>query len=97
HEDIGVGVARVLQRVREEGLAVAVRGELHSRTGEIGPRRHEVEILEAGRVDDVLEGCAVEEVVGRRPVRALTEARGGVRLWVQVDDERLRAGPGEAG
>src|SRR5262249_16696828 len=46
----------------------------------------------ARRFRKLAERRAVEQVVRRLPVRALTEPGGGVRLRIQVDDERSLAG-----
>src|SRR6185436_10156792 len=77
-EDVGVPLARGFQSACEEGLAVAVRRQLDGSAGQLGARGYDVEVLEAGRVDDFLERGTVQQVVGRRPVRTLTEARGRI-------------------
>ena len=60
-------------------------------------RRDEIEVLEARRAHEPGQLGAVQEVGRGHPVRALAEARGGVRLRVEIDDERPLAGLGEAG
>ena len=92
-EDEGVALARRRERVAEEGLAVLAAGELDRGAGEVGSRRDEVEVGKPGRVHELLERRAVEEVVGRGAVRPLAEPRGRVRLRVEVDDERRARRP----
>ena len=88
---------RAGQRLGEKALAVVAPRELDRRAGELGLRGHEMEVPEARRLRELRERRAVEQVVARRPVRALAEPRGCVRLRVEVDDERPLAGLGEAG
>src|SRR3990172_4189406 len=71
--------------------------ELHDWAGKIRLGRHEVEVLEARGVRELVERRPVEEVVRRGAVRALAEPGGRVRLRVEVDDERPLAGAGKAG
>ena len=40
---------------------------------------------------------SVEEVIRRGPVGIFAEAGGGVRLWIEIDDQRVLACLGEAG
>ena len=85
------------QRLRQEALPVLALRELDGCARQLGPGRHEMEVAEARRLCQRLQGSAVEQVVARRAVRALAEAGGRVRLRVEVDDEHLLAGVGEAG
>ena len=55
-----------------------------------------MQVREARRLRQLRERRAVEEVVGRRAVRALAEPRGRVRLRIEVDDERPLTGLGQA-
>ena len=71
--------------------------ELDRSAREIGLRGNEPEVLEPGRLRELLEGCPVQEVVARRAVGALAEPGGGVRLRIEIDDQRRLARLCEAG
>src|SRR3954452_6069987 len=77
-------------------LAFAVAGQLDRGAGKLRLRGNQVQVREACRLRELTERRTVEQVVGRGPVRALAETRSGVRLRVEVDDERALAGFGQA-
>ena len=72
-------------------------GELDCGAGEGGLRGHELQVPEPGRPGDLGDRRAVQEVVARRPVRLLAQTGGGVRLRVEIDQQRPLARLGEAG
>jgi hypothetical protein len=84
------------QRVGEVALPVASAAELDCRPGEILLRRHEVEIRKPRRLRELAQRRAVEQVDAGGAVCALAEAGRGVRLRVEIDDERALAGLREA-
>ena len=88
---------RVGERLGQEAVAVVAARELDRRAGELRLRGDEEEVRERRRLRELGQRSAVEQVVARRAVRAHAEARGRVRLRVEVDDERPLARLGKAG
>ena len=84
------------ERAREEALAVVAPRELDRGAGELGLGRDQEEVRERGRLRELADGDAVEQVVAGGAVRPHPEPRGRVRLRVEVDDERALTGLGEA-
>src|SRR5207302_6867214 len=85
----------VLARLCEVALAAVTLRELDCGAGELRLRRHEVEGRECSRLRKLRERRTVEQLVGRRAVRAHPEPGGRVRLRIEVDDERALARLGE--
>ena len=96
-EDVAVAVAGSRERALEVALAVRVVGELDRGAGEGGLRGHELEVPEPRRPGDLGDRRTVEQVVARRPVRLLAQTGRGVRLRVEIDEQRPLARLGEAG
>src|SRR5439155_15739124 len=78
-------------------LAVGASGELDRGAGELRAGGHEEQVVESRRLHELGERRTVEQVVRRRAVGAHPEPRRGVRLRVEVDDERALTGLGETG
>ena len=70
--------------------------ELHRHARKVVLGGDELEILKARRPGDLRNRSAVEEVVARDAVRLLTEPGSGVRLRVEVDEQRPLTGLREA-
>src|SRR5262249_9500321 len=64
--------------------------------GQLRLRRNQVEVRETRRLRELADRCSVEQVKGRRPVRMLAEPGSGVRLGIEVDDQRPLTGFGQA-
>ena len=96
-EDEAVAVGDTLERLGKEPLAVPALRKLGSRAGQVGSGRDQLEIREPRAGREVERLGAVEQVVARSPVRALSEPRCGVCLGVEVDEQRALAGLGETG
>src|SRR5205823_4082291 len=78
----------IRERLCQIPLAVRPARELDDGARELRFRRHELEPREPRRLREPLERDPIEQVERRAPVGALTQARGRVRLRVEVDDER---------
>jgi hypothetical protein len=71
--------------------------ELDDGAGKVGTRRDKVEVRVRRLSNHLGERGTIEEVVRRRLARAFAEARGRIRLRVEVDEQRPCARLGEAG
>ena len=96
-EDEAVALTRAGERALQVALPVLVARELDRHAGEVVLGGDELEIPEAGRPRDLRDRRTVEQVVARDAVRVLAEPRGGVRLWVEVDEQRPLARLRKAG
>src|SRR5207247_2353871 len=77
--------------------AVASPRKLRCSAGKIRLRGDEIEIRKAGRLGELAQGSAVEQVDARAAVGPLSESGRRVRLGVEIDNERPLPSLGETG